>query len=47
MLGRTRLTLRRSRQTANGILGSIGFLDTSAKADDATRVTSDWVRDES
>jgi hypothetical protein len=30
----------------NGVLSSIGFFDTSAQADESTRVASDWLRDE-
>jgi hypothetical protein len=30
----------------NGVVSSIGFFDTSAQADEATRVASIWVRDE-
>jgi hypothetical protein len=30
----------------DGVLSSIGFFDTSAQADESTRVASDWVRDE-
>jgi hypothetical protein len=30
----------------NGIMSSIGFFDTSAQADESTRVAADWVRDE-
>jgi hypothetical protein len=30
----------------NGVLSSIGFFDTSAQADESTRVASEWLRDE-
>jgi hypothetical protein len=30
----------------NGVMSSIGFFDTSAHADESTRVASDWVREE-
>jgi hypothetical protein len=30
----------------DGVLSSIGFFDTSAQADESTRVASDWLRDE-
>jgi hypothetical protein len=30
----------------NGIMSSIGFFDTSAQADESTRVASTWVREE-
>jgi hypothetical protein len=30
----------------NGVLSSIGFFDTSAQADESTRVASSWVREE-
>jgi hypothetical protein len=29
-----------------GVLSSIGFFDTSAQADESTRVASEWVREE-
>jgi len=32
--------------TGNGVLSSIGFFDTSAQADESTRVAADWLRDE-
>ena len=30
----------------NGVMSSVGFFDTSAQADESTRVASSWVRDE-
>jgi hypothetical protein len=33
-------------EAGNGIMSSIGFFDTSAQADESTRVAADWVRDE-
>jgi hypothetical protein len=30
----------------NGVMSSIGFFDTSAHADESTRVAASWVRDE-
>jgi hypothetical protein len=30
----------------SGVMSSIGFFDTSAHADESTRVASDWVREE-
>jgi hypothetical protein len=30
----------------NGVMTSIGFFDTSAQADESTRVASNWVREE-
>jgi hypothetical protein len=33
-------------EAGNGIVSSIGFFDTSAQADESTRVASDWVREE-
>jgi hypothetical protein len=33
-------------EAGNGVMSSIGFFDTSAQADESTRVTSEWVRDE-
>jgi hypothetical protein len=30
----------------NGVMSSIGFFDTSAQADESTRVLASWVRDE-
>jgi hypothetical protein len=32
--------------TGNGVLSSIGFFDTSAQADESTRVAADWLREE-
>ena len=29
-----------------GVMSSVGFFDTSAQADESTRVVSNWVRDE-
>jgi hypothetical protein len=33
-------------EAGDGIMSSIGFFDTSAQADESTRVAADWVRDE-
>jgi hypothetical protein len=33
-------------EAGNGVLSSIGFFDTSAQADESTRVASNWVREE-
>ena len=33
-------------EAGNGILSSVGFFDTSAQADESTRVASNWVRQE-
>jgi hypothetical protein len=33
-------------EAGNGVMSSIGFFDTSAQADESTRVASDWVREE-
>jgi hypothetical protein len=33
-------------EAGNGVISSIGFFDTSAQADESTRVASDWVREE-
>jgi hypothetical protein len=33
-------------EAGNGVISSIGFFDTSAQADESTRVASDWVRAE-
>ena len=30
----------------DGVMTSVGFFDTSAQADESTRVSSNWVRDE-
>jgi hypothetical protein len=30
----------------NGVVSSVGFFETSAQADESTRVASDWVREE-
>jgi hypothetical protein len=32
--------------TGNGVMSSIGLFETSAQANDSTRVASEWVRDE-
>jgi hypothetical protein len=32
--------------TGNGVMSSVGFFDTSAHADESTRVASDWVREQ-
>jgi hypothetical protein len=33
-------------EAGDGVMSSIGFFDTSAQADESTRVASAWVRDE-
>jgi hypothetical protein len=33
-------------EAGNGVMSSIGFFDTSAQAEESTRVVSTWVRDE-
>ena len=33
-------------EAGNGVMSSIDFFDTSAQADESTRVASSWVRDE-
>jgi hypothetical protein len=33
-------------EAGNGVVSSVSFFDTSAHADEATRVASDWVREE-
>ena len=33
-------------EAGNGVMSSVGFFDTSAQADESTRVASNWVRDE-
>ena len=33
-------------EVGNGVMSSIGFFDTSAQADESTRVASNWVRQE-
>jgi hypothetical protein len=33
-------------EAGNGVMSSVGFFDTSAQADESTRVLSTWVRDE-
>ena len=33
-------------EAGNGVVSSIGFFDTSAQADESTRVAATWVRDE-
>ena len=33
-------------EAGNGVMSSIGFFDTSAHADESTRVASDWVREQ-
>jgi hypothetical protein len=33
-------------EAGNGVMSSIGFFDTSAHADESTRVAASWVRDE-
>ena len=32
-------------EAGNGVMSSVGFFDTSAHADESTRVASDWVRE--
>jgi hypothetical protein len=33
-------------EAGNGVMSSIGFFDTSAQADESTRVASNWVREQ-
>ena len=33
-------------EAGNGVMSSISFFDTSAHADESTRIASDWVRDQ-
>jgi hypothetical protein len=33
-------------EAENGVMSSFGFFDTSAQADESTRVAANWVRDE-
>ena len=33
-------------EAGNGVVSSIGFFETSAQADESTRVAANWVRDE-
>jgi hypothetical protein len=33
-------------EAGNGVMSSVGFFETSAQADESTRVASDWVREE-
>jgi len=33
-------------EAGNGVISSVGFFDTSAQADESTRVASNWVREE-
>jgi hypothetical protein len=33
-------------EAGDGVMTSIGFFDTSAQADESTRVASDWLREE-
>jgi hypothetical protein len=33
-------------EAGNGVISSVGFFETSAQADESTRVASNWVRDE-
>ena len=33
-------------EAGNGVMSSIGFFETSAQAEESTRVSADWVRDE-
>jgi hypothetical protein len=33
-------------EAGNGVMSSIGFFDTSAQADESTRVAANWVREE-
>jgi hypothetical protein len=32
-------------EAGNGVMSSVGFFDTSAQADESTRVASNWVRE--
>ena len=33
-------------EAGNGVMSSIGFFDTSAQADESTRLASEWVREQ-
>jgi hypothetical protein len=33
-------------EAGNGVMSSVGFFETSAQADESTRIASNWVRDE-
>jgi hypothetical protein len=33
-------------EAGNGVVSSVGFFETSAQADESTRVASDWLREE-
>jgi hypothetical protein len=33
-------------EAGNGIMSSVGFFETSAQADESTRIVADWVREE-
>jgi hypothetical protein len=33
-------------EAGNGVISSVGFFETSAQADESTRVASNWVREE-
>jgi hypothetical protein len=33
-------------EAGNGVMSSVNFFDTSAQADESTRIASSWVRDE-
>jgi hypothetical protein len=33
-------------EAGSGVMSSVGFFETSAQADESTRVASDWVREE-
>jgi hypothetical protein len=33
-------------QAGNGVMSSVGFFETSAQADESTRIAANWVRDE-
>jgi hypothetical protein len=33
-------------EASNGVISSVGFFETSAQADESTRVASNWVREE-
>jgi hypothetical protein len=33
-------------EAGNGVMSSIGFFETSAQADESTRIVADWVREE-
>lgn len=33
-------------EAGNGVMSSVGFFDTSAQADESSRIAANWVRDE-